>query len=276
MNEPQNRVNYNYFSVILGNCGNCMRRYLWLYFVSCEIVEQTPTRIKNYAWLISPTFPDSSTSFWTHHLLNSWEVMMYQSPTSWDLSCAFSLGGSFLIQELLRLSSISSLSVPSPAWFNQQLRQSLTLTPANLQLHAGLIQFSSLGWFSPPLGVLVIAFALRISISVPNHSNNPSCFHSLQKLLERGYYNPRSSWPLEKLMWRGIECWKSFKANSQSMDYRGERLEMIWEKGERETRSICEGRRVVYYEQHSKSILPGHTLFPWQQPISPKQDNVSG
>ena len=67
-----------------------------------------------------------------------------------------------------------------------------------LQLHAGSVQFDSFGWFSPPWGVLAIAFATRISISVPDHPNNPSYFHSLQKLQERvitqGYPGHWRSW----------------------------------------------------------------------------------
>lgn len=149
MNELQNGVNYNYFSVILGNCGNYMRWYLWLCFVSYKIVEHCTT-IKNYAWLISLTFPDSLSSFWTHQSRDHDAPKLHEKLhlPSWDLSHLSHWEAPFCSRSCSGCHPYH-LSVPPQLGLISSCSQSLILTPPYLQLDSGPIQFSCLGW-SPP------------------------------------------------------------------------------------------------------------------------------
>lgn len=116
MNEPQNRVNYNYFSVILGNCGNCMRQYLWLYFVSCEIVEKNPTRIKKLCMVDLPYFsrflilfldPPSPQQLRGHDVSESHQLRLVLCFLTWGFLS--DPGAAQVVFHIISVSSIPSL-----------------------------------------------------------------------------------------------------------------------------------------------------------------------
>ena len=180
------------------------------------------------------------------------------------------IGGSFLIQELLRLSYKSPLSVLSSTWLSQQLLWKPYTHPfiPTAQLWSSTIQFFR----------LILHTLRNLSIKIVG---SPTLWWSL--LLSRipETLGARISWPKfllanEKVVCRRTECLVSFKANSQPMDYRGETFKGISEKGKREKQGVYVRAKNLLGEQESESIFPGHPLFPLQHPISPKQDNVSG